>query len=505
MDVYLIAHDLGTSGNKATLFTGSGELIRSATYAYTTRFFNGNWAEQDPRDWWKAVCETTKKLLRGLDPAKIAGISFSGQMMACVCIDRQGKPLRDAIIWADQRAVEQEALLREKIPEKEFYRITGHKISAAYTLEKLMWVRDKQPEVFKEIYKVLQPKDYIIYLLTGRLTTDYSDASGTNAFDLNRLEWSERILSCAEISGELLPVARPSTCVAGEVTTAAAGECGLLPGTPVVIGGGDGVCAAVGAGSVRENVAYNYIGSSSWISYTAREPLFDPEMRTFNWAHIVPGYYAPTGTMQAAGNTFNFMIDTVCRDMWQDPEKSAGLYDSIDREIASSTPGANGLIFLPYLLGERSPRWNPDARGALIGLKMENTRADMMRAAVEGIAMNLDVILNVFRKDASIEEINVLGGIAKSNVICSILADVFNSRICRLNYLEEATSIGAAVTAGVGTGVFKRFDQVEGFIKKENVLLPDAMRSKKYEQVKYLFEKAYDALKPVYELLADNS
>ena len=194
MAVYLIAHDLGTTGNKATLFTDRGELINSAVYSYPTSYFNGNWAQQDPRDWWKAVCETSRQLLEGVDKSQVAAVSFSGQMMGCVCLGKQGELLGDGIIWADQRAVKQADNLAARISQKEFYHITGHRISPSYSLEKLMWIRDNQPDTFRKIHKVLNPKDYVIWLLTGQLVTDYSDASGTNAFDLNRLCWSRDIL-----------------------------------------------------------------------------------------------------------------------------------------------------------------------------------------------------------------------------------------------------------------------------------------------------------------------
>ena len=234
---YLIAHDLGTTGNKATLFSDEGKLIRSITYSYNTHFFNGNWAEQNPLDWWKAVCETNKQLLKGIDKNKVAALAFSGQMMGCVCVDSNGELLRDAIIWADQRSVAEEINIKGKIDELEFYNITGHRISASYSIEKLMWIRNNEPDIFKRIYKVLNPKDYIIYRLTGKFVTDYSDASGTNAFDIVNLEWSEKILGCAELDINLFPTAYPSTYIAGEISLKVSDECGLATGTKVVIGG----------------------------------------------------------------------------------------------------------------------------------------------------------------------------------------------------------------------------------------------------------------------------
>ena len=386
MKKYLIAHDLGTSGDKATLFTTDGELVRSLTYVYETNFFQGTWAEQNPEDWWRAVCENNKALLKGIDKNQVAGMAFSGQMMGCVPVDRDGKALRPAIIWADQRSQKQERVIREQIDEREFYRITGHKISASYSIEKLMWIKEQEPEIYRNTYKMLQPKDYVICRLTGAFVTDCTDASGTNCLDLTALAWSEKILNLAGIGQEKLPDVFASTHVAGELTFSVATECGLAPGTPVVIGGGDGVCAAVGAGSVREGDAFNYLGSSSWVALTSRTPIFDPELRTYNWAHMVPGLYSPNGTMQAAGNSYQFIRKTLCRDLEAEAKRQGiSPYELMNREMEGSPIGANGLLYLPYLLGERSPRWNSNARGAFVGLKMEHTRGDLLRAVVEGM------------------------------------------------------------------------------------------------------------------------
>ncbi len=500
---FLIAHDLGTSGDKATLFTTDGELVRSITYTYDTNFFNSTWSEQNPEDWWKAVCENNRKLLEGLDKSKVAGMAFSGQMMGCVVVDRNGKALRPAIIWADQRSQEQEKKIREQIDEKEFYRIVGHKISASYSIEKLMWIRDHEPEIYNNTYKMLQPKDYVICRLTGEFLTDYTDASGTNCLDLNRLEWSDRILELAGIDREKMPETRPSTHVAGEVTAGIAGECGLAAGTPIIMGGGDGVCAAVGAGSVREGDAFNYLGSSSWVALTSRKPIFDSELRTYNWAHMVPGMYSPNGTMQAAGNSYQFIRKTLCKDLEEKAERlGVSVYQLMNEEVAASPLGANGLLYLPYILGERSPRWNTNARGAFVGLKMEHTRGDMLRATVEGILMNLCIILEVFRKDMDITELNVIGGLAKGDPIRQMLADIYGVRAKRLNWLDEATSMGAAVCAGVGAGVLDDFSAIDLFIKTDDVIEPNCENHLRYGEWKQYFDECYAGLLKTYDNLA---
>jgi xylulokinase len=500
---YLLAHDLGTSGNKATLYTDAGALVKSVVYPYPTDYFNSNWAEQDANDWWKAVCFTTSEILKGINKAEVVVVSFSGQMMGCLCVDRDGNPLRKSIIWADQRAIREMHDIQERIQAERFYRITGHRISASYTLQKLMWIRNNEPEVYENTCKVLNAKDFIIYKLTGRFVTDHSDGTSTNMVDLNRLEWSDEIITTMGIDGDKLPELLASTSIAGNVTRQAAGETGLSEQTLVVCGGGDGACAAVGAGCIKEGVAYNVVGSSSWISITSREPIYDEKMRTFNWAHVVPGYVLPTGTMQAAGLSYSWLKNEICKREVAEAEK-LGLspYELINAEIERSPAGARGLLFLPYLLGERSPRWNPNARGAFIGLKMEHKREDFLRAVLEGITLNLNIILDVFKQHANITEIVAIGGGAKGQVWRQIMADIYGVKILKPNSLEEATSMGAAVTGGVGAGLFKDFAVIDRFLRIESEQEPIQANRSAYEKLMPVFEKSYISLLGVYEDLA---
>ena len=247
---YIIAHDLGTSGNKATLFREDGQMVTSETFAYGCHYFNANWAEQDPEDWWRAICETSRNLIAkaNIDASEIAAISFSGQMMGCLCVDRAGNPLRPSIIWADQRAQKQAEAINEQISLYDFYHIAGHRNAASYGLQKLMWVRDNEPEVYAKTYKTLNAKDFIVLRLTGKFYTEPSDATSNSCIDLNTLQWSEEIVKASGIDGEMLPEIVPSTFVAGGVTKWAAEQTGLKEGTPVVMGGGDGLCSNVGAG-----------------------------------------------------------------------------------------------------------------------------------------------------------------------------------------------------------------------------------------------------------------
>ena len=429
---YILAHDLGTSGNKATLFSEEGSLIGSTVFSYPTNYFQETWAEQDPRDWWQAVCETSQSLIRStkIDKRDIAAVSFSGQMMGCLCVDKAGNPLRKSIIWADQRAQEQQAALDRKISLRDYYHIAGHRNSASYGIQKLMWVRDNEPDIYRNTYKTLNAKDYIVFKLTDKFYTEPTDATSNACLDLQTLSWSERILRDAGIAIEKMPEIVPSIHVAGGVTKSAAEACGLQEGTPVVMGGGDGVCANVGAGSVKPGQTFSYIGSSAWIAATSTEPVFDEQMRTVTWAHIVPGMYAPNGTMQSAGGSVAWLKNQICKaETMEAKETGVSAYELIDRQIEQSPIGANGVVFLPYLLGERAPRWNVDARGAFLGVKMENERRDILRAVLEGVTLNLDIILEILRQSIDISEILVIGGGAKSSVWRQMMADIYNASI----------------------------------------------------------------------------
>ena len=501
MSQYIIAHDIGTSGNKASLFSTDGRLMGSRVHAYDVHYFNGTWAEQNALDWWNAVCRTTKELIAetGIDPGQIGAVSFSGQMMGCLCVDRQGNPLRNAIIWADQRALKQTRQIEEHISQQDFYHIVGHRNTASYGVQKLMWVRDNEPEIYRETYKTLNAKDFIVYKLTGKFYTEYSDANSMDCFDLNRLTWSDELISYAGIDGDKLPEVKPSVFVAGGVTKEAAGQTGLAEGTPVVLGAGDGVTANVGAGSIRPGKTYSCMGTSAWITTTSEKPIYDPQMRSVTWAHAIPGLYAPNGTMQTAGGAYSWLKNTICLDETRTAElKGVSPYDLINEEIEKSVPGSNGVLFLPYLLGERAPRWNADAKGSFLGLKAETTRADLLRSVLEGVTMNLAIVLDILKTQVEIDEIMVVGGGAKGRVWRQIMADVYNTRITVPAVLEEAGSMGAAVIGGVGAGIYRDFDAIDRFLEVVDVQEPDPAAAEAYRPVRELFDNCYRALCQVY-------
>ena len=436
---FILAHDLGTTGNKATLFDEAGQLIASHVAHYPVAYPQAGWAEQNPMDWWHAVGHSTRALLTGtaIDAGEIAAVTFSGQMMGIVPLDATGQPLRSAIIWADQRAVAEAEMIETRCGSDNIYQRTGHRISPAYLAAKILWVKQHQPEIYRQTRQFLCAKDYIVFQLTGHSATDYSDASGSNIFDLTQRTWSADLIDALGLDVTTLPTIHASTDVIGEVTRAASDATGLKTGTPVVIGGGDGACAGVGAGVIAPGEAYCYIGSSSWISFASETPVLDPQQRTMTFHHLHPRLFAPMGTMQAAGGARDWLLQQI-------GEIPAN-------EIARIAPGANGLLFLPYLIGERSPWWNPQARGAFIGLTMNHSRAELTRAVLEGVAFNLRLILDALESQgAQLPAIRLIGGGAQSPVWRQILADVFARPVHILDLTTEATSWGAAVAGGVG-------------------------------------------------------
>jgi xylulokinase len=504
---YILAHDLGTTGNKASLYNCAGEVLASAFQGYGLELPRVNWVEQNPEDWWQAVCVSTQQLLSAakVKPDAIACIVFSGQMMGCVAVDRQARPLRNALIWADMRAVEEAQSIIDGVGMERAYQITGHRASSSYSGAKILWVRNQEPDLFRQTHKFLHAKDFVVARLTGNFVTDYSDASGTNLYDLRAGDWSDEILDAVHLGRAVLPELHASTDVVGDVMARVAEEVGLAAGTPVVIGGGDGCCAATGAGVVAEGSAYNYIGSSSWIALATKEPIFDPQMRTFTWAHLMPGMFSPCGTMQAAGGSYQWLRDNFCL-----PEKTAaaglGLspYELMNAQAEQSPPGANGLLFLPYLLGERSPRWNPKARGGFIGLTMKHNRADMIRAGLEGITYNLRVILEAFQEqNARIDAMRVIGGGARGRVWRQIMADIYGMPVLRPALLEEATSMGAAVAGGVGVGIFPDFSIAERLAPIVDTTLPNPANKARYDRMHDLFNRAYAAYEPLFDELAE--
>jgi xylulokinase len=488
----IIAHDLGTTGDKASLHHDDGRLIASCTVAYPAHFGTGGLAEQNPCDWWDAVVTSTRDLLaRTATPTTdVAGLVVSGQMMGAVLLGADGEPVRPAIIWADTRAGEQHRRLERSLGAEHAYRLLGHRLNPPYSVEKIMWVRDHEPDVFQRVSYTCCAKDYIVLRLTGTLATDRSDASGTNAYDQGRGTWSSEVLAAACLDPALFPQIVESTSIAGTLTRDAAMALGLPLGVRVVMGGGDGPIAAVGSGIVApQDGAYVCLGTSSWISFAAAAPLHDPQRRTMTFNHVVPGLFVPTATMQAGGASLAWIAEAMATD-------------PAHPDTAALTAQAGGdwdtedLYFLPYLLGERSPHWDPDARGAFVGIARHHTRAHLVRAVLEGVAFNLLTCIDAFRAaGAEIKAVDAVGGGAQSDAWLALLADVWGVPVRRRTVVEEANSLGAAVTGAVGLGLAD-FAAARALSEVSAEWLPDPARHDAYRARHARFSEAYTALAP---------
>ncbi len=507
MRTYIISHDIGTTGDKAVLFDESGVLIASAFSGYQVINLRPNWVEQDPEDYWRAFCATTAELLEktGISVGDIGVVAFSGQMQAALPVDENIGPLRNSLIWADLRSTEEVERLEKSVGRKAVYTITGHRLNASYTASKIMWIKKNEPEVYRKTNKFVHAKDFIAAKLTNVIATDLSDASGMNLFDINKLTWSEEILSAGGIAGEKLPDVVESTTVIGKVTKEAAAACGLSVGTPVVIGGGDGACATSGAGVVREGDSYICLGTSTWLASTVAAPRLDKEERTVTFCHFKKGLYFVAGTMQSGGGAMEWFKNSL-----GNLEAAAVSGSSIDgygllRMKAEQTgPGSRGLLFLPHLMGERAPYWNPQARGCFIGLSTVHTKAEMVRSVMEGVALHIRLIEDALR-DQGIESSahRIIGGGARNSLWLSIFADVLGKPIQKLNFLEEATSVGAAIAGGVGAGIFTSLDEAAQLIKVKDEQTAEPGNREIYNRLYEAYAESYKALLPVFSKIAD--
>ena len=355
-----------------------------------------------------------------------------------------------------------------------------------------MWVRDNEPEVFARVRHFCVAKDFVVHRLTGRLATDRSDASATNAYDQGRGVWSADMLAAAGLDLSLFPEVLESTAIVGTLTAEAARATGLGRATRVVMGGGDGPIAAVGAGIVApEDGAYVCLGTSSWISFASDTPVYDPLMRTMTFDNVVPSSYVPTATMQAGGAAMQWVSELLS------PEPSSSSLAALVADASTAEASTGGLYFLPYLLGERSPYWNPDAAGAFIGIGRHHGRAHLTRAVLEGVAFNLLTCIHAFRESgASIDRIDAIGGGAASDVWLQIMADVWGLPVRRRTIVEEANSLGAAVTAAVGLGLVAGFGAARGLSEVTAEFTPDSTRHGDYAARHAVFVEGYERLAP---------
>ena len=498
MDKKIISFDLGTGGNKASLYDVAGKCLASAFVPYTTQYPQIGWHEQRPEDWWGAVVESTRKLLMSnrIDKNDIICLGISGHSLGAVPLDENGNLLRDETpIWSDIRAQKEVENFFEKINPDEWYLSTGNGFPAAcYTIFKVMWYKNHEPEMWQKVYKILGTKDYINYRLTGKFITDYSYASGTGIYNLKNWDYDERFIAASQIPAEVWPEIVPSTHIIGEISTEIAKILGLNGGVKVVCGGVDNSCMALGAKNIRDGRVYTSLGSSAWIAVSADQPVLDKKYKPFVFAHVIPQMYTSAVSIFSAGTSFTWVKDNLCNELAQEAEKeNKDVYSLMNREAEKAPVGSNKLLFNPSLAGGTSQDASIHIRGAFIGLDLKHGKAELIRSAMEGIAMNLRLRLDLLRKYTNLEdEILFVGGGAKSRFYLGIFADVFNARIVKSNIDQDAGALGAAAIAAVGCKLWEDFNRIDEIHKVEDVVEPDKANNQVYEKLLPIFDIAGD-------------
>ncbi|MBQ8081210.1 MAG: xylulokinase [Clostridia bacterium] len=504
---YLIGVDLGTSGTKTVLFDINGGEIASASREYPLYQPKNGWAEQEPEDWWNAAVQTIGEVLQksGVNAGDIAGLSLSGQMHGLVLTDDQGRALGRSIIWCDNRTIEAcEEFTRLAGGRERLIQISANPALTGFTAGKLLWVREHCPELWARASHIQLPKDYVRLRLTGRYHMDMSDASGTNLLDVPHRCWSQEIAERIGLSMEMLPPLLESADIAGYVTEEAARLTGLRAGTPVAAGAGDNMAAAIGTGVVRQGRAFTTIGTSGVVFAHSDTVQIDPSGRVHTFCAAVPGGYTVMSASLAAGLSLKWARDRFFQAEVQVAEEmGTDSYALMNQEAAQSPIGANRLIYLPYLMGERSPLLDPEARGAFIGLSAMHTRRDIARAVMEGVMYSQWQNLNVLRAMRVAPNVMLAcGGGAKSPFWRQMMADMFEMPVSTLQN-TEGPALGAAILAGVAAGVYNDVPTAcERLLKENEPLLPDSGRHAAYDPFFHLYEALYPALKDAFHELA---
>lgn len=502
----LLGIDLGTSGTKTVLFDSNGRRLASHTVEYPLYQPKNGWAEQDPEDWWRAVQETVRTVLAksGAKSEDIRSIGIAGQMHGLVMLDSQGQVLRKAILWCDGRTQAQCAEITQTVGREKLLAITANPALTGFTAGKILWVREHEPELYEKCRHILLPKDYIRYKLTGEFATEVSNASGMNLLDVPQRQWSGEILSLLGIDRSLLGEMYESCQVTGKVTKAAAEATGLAEGTVVVGGAGDNAAAAIGTGVVEEGKAFTTLGTSGVIFAHAGQVTIDPQGRVHTFCSAVPGAWTVMSCTLSAGLSLQWFRNQFCP---AERETAAALgvdpYELMTAEAEKSPIGANRLIYLPYLMGERSPLLDSDARGVFFGLSAIHTRGDLVRAVLEGVAYSQRQCLDVFREmGVDVSDMAICGGGGRSPLWRQMLSDLYNCPVKTIAS-EQGPALGVAILAGVGAGVYDTVAQgCAAAVRTGEESTPDSGRSAAYEPYYNLYRSLYPALREQFRTLA---
>jgi xylulokinase len=493
---YWLGIDVSTTATKAVLIEGGGRVVGAAASEYGYETPHPLWSEQDPDLWWSATCRSVAAVLAsaGASGPDVRGIGLTGQMHGLVLLDQSGRALRPAILWNDQRTGEQCDEIRGRLGKERLIQITGNDALTGFTAPKILWVRSNEPETYRRAAHVLLPKDFVRYMLSGEFAVDCADGAGTLLFDLRARTWSDEVLQALEIDPAWLPRTYEGTQVTGVVSPGAAEATGLVAGTPIVGGGGDQAAAAVGTGAVEQGIVSLSLGTSGVVFATTDRPTIEPDGRLHAFCHAVPGKWHLMGVMLSAAGSLRWFRDTFA---------ATSDFEALLAPAADVPPGSEGLLFLPYLTGERTPYPDPLARGAFVGLTVRHRLPQMTRSVLEGVAFGLRDCFELMKAAGlgQIDQVRVAGGGARSQLWRQILADVLQSDLVTVN-ADEGAAYGAALLAAVGTGAFPDVPSAcRAGIRITGRTEPGSVASA-YETTYSIYRQLYPALKPSFQALA---
>ena len=494
--MYWLGIDIGTGGSRALLVNARGNVKGSFTAAHDDmQMPRPLWAEQRPENWWDACQIAVKGVLAeaGITGADVRGIGLSGQMHGLVLLDESNAVIRPALIWCDQRSQAQVDFINRTVTAAKVLEYTANPVVTGFTLPKLLWVRDNEPGQFARVRQMLLPKDYIRFRLTGEFATEVSDASGTSLFDVVKRAWSFDMTDALGLDRDILPEVYESSEITGTLLPSVAAQLGLTAGTPVVGGGGDQAASAVGNGIVEAGIVSCTLGTSGVVFAHMDEPHYDPQGRVHTFCHAVPKKWHVMGVTQGAGLSLQWMRNQLA------PGEE---YSDLTKEAATAECGSQGLFWLPYLMGERTPHLDATARAAWVGLTAKHTRADLIRSIIEGVSYSQqDGLAIIEEMGVPVTSVRISGGGARSAFWKQILADVFAKRVTTLAS-QEGSAYGAALLAMVGTGAFASVEEAcRVTIREVESIEPRPVESARYQKLHRVFQAIYPALKPIYGLI----
>lgn len=495
MSKKILTFDLGTGGNKASIYNADGECLASFFEPYQTDYPQHGFHEQRPSDWWRSVVNSTHILMQdtGILSSDISCIAVSGYSFGCVPLDSSGDILRQWVpIWSDNRGQQCAQEYFRENNENHWYRTTGCGMPAGnYPVFKLLWLKENEPELYAKIHRVVGTKDYINYLLTGIIASDHSYASGCGAYNLLERRYEESFIEKMGLPRNVFPDIYMATDVLGYLTAKAASQLGLPQSTPVVVCGTDSSCMAAGAGNIKPKRVYASLGSSAWVAVSAEQPIVDEILKPYSSVHVVPGMYTTAIGMLSAGTTLRWIRDHLCKDLQIVASRQGrGVYDIMISQAQRSKIGANRLMMNPSLVGGASFDASPKLRGGFVGLDVSHTLADIIRATLEGVALNMRIMLDGLRSLTETEDtMTVVGGGSINAFWRQIFADAVRIKIEKSNVGQNAACLGAAAVAAVGTGLWSSFDKIDEVRKVQSVLSPIEENALKYDYMLPLFRR----------------